>query len=599
MLLDGNLDGGLAQLGMMGKISTGSSALDLLLCMLLPALLKLVTNYIGNIDSVSHRVLGWLQLMRRRSGRLKCQRCITSEQTMNQDYGYWSNSSCTEGVHNHILQRALLLYINSLMDVAKDFYSADLMLHAPVTEVQTGRSVVDDDDAEADDEEKDEAARLSAYTVIASPPFGEWVSVLKREDGSLVEFMRTNKEPDENAGQGGGKIKSMTTHFHLRSTSHNSDPEELLSGFVTEAYQYYLSRLERQRKDCLFFYQPVYSSSQSSGGGGGRDGGASSANISYKRYALSGAKTFENGFFHPDKNSIMSLVDNFIAKKGKFAVSGFPHKLGLLLHGPPGTGKTSLIKALATYTKRHIISIPLNRIETNQELMDIIYDHHYRVQGQDLPVRLPFSKTIFVMEDVDAACDIVKQRDDDSDSSSSPTFGLVRGPVQGPAMKSEKDLLSTFKKWDLMADKLNLAGLLNVLDGVLDCPDRIVIMTTNHPEKLDPALIRPGRINKKIYMGYLEGREALEMVRHYFPTVSETESRSIRSSVSRCKVTPATLEMLCGEHETVSGLCQCLSSGSLAADEGTKQETAIADPPCTVVKAASTPLNSLSVAVSC
>ena len=42
------------------------------------------------------------------------------------------------------------------------------------------------------------------------------------------------------------------------------------------------------------------------------------------------------------------------------------------------------------------------------------------------------------------------------------------------------------------------AGLLNVLDGVVDCPNRIVVLTTNHPEKLDPALIRPGRINKKV-----------------------------------------------------------------------------------------------------
>lgn len=50
-------------------------------------------------------------------------------------------------------------------------------------------------------------------------------------------------------------------------------------------------------------------------------------------------------------------------------------------------------------------------------------------------------------------------------------------------------------------DDLNLAGLLNVLDGVVDTPNRIVIMTTNHPEKLDPALIRPGRINKKVRQG--------------------------------------------------------------------------------------------------
>jgi SpoVK/Ycf46/Vps4 family AAA+-type ATPase len=60
-------------------------------------------------------------------------------------------------------------------------------------------------------------------------------------------------------------------------------------------------------------------------------------------------------------------------------------------------------------------------------------------------------------------------------------------------------------------DKLDLSGLLNVLDGVVDCPNRILIMTTNHPEKLDPALIRPGRIDKIIYLGYLQPAEAKEV----------------------------------------------------------------------------------------
>lgn len=61
-------------------------------------------------------------------------------------------------------------------------------------------------------------------------------------------------------------------------------------------------------------------------------------------------------------------------------------------------------------------------------------------------------------------------------------------------------------------DKLDLAGLLNVLDGVVDCPGRIVVMTTNHPETLAPALIRPGRVNHKVHLGYIELPEAKEMV---------------------------------------------------------------------------------------
>merc|ERR1711918_205363 len=69
---------------------------------------------------------------------------------------------------------------------------------------------------------------------------------------------------------------------------------------------------------------------------------------------------------------------------------------------------------------------------------------------------------------------------------------------------------------ELDDDKLDLAGLLNVLDGVVDTPNRIVVMTTNHPEKLDPALLRPGRVNLKLYLGYIEFPEALQMIDHYF-----------------------------------------------------------------------------------
>lgn len=75
-------------------------------------------------------------------------------------------------------------------------------------------------------------------------------------------------------------------------------------------------------------------------------------------------------------------------------------------------------------------------------------------------------------------------------------------------------------------DKLDLSGLLNVLDGVVDCPNRILIMTTNHPEKLDPALIRPGRIDKIIYLGYLQAPEAKEMVEHYFETALSSKQQS-------------------------------------------------------------------------
>merc|ERR1711935_711114 len=120
-------------------------------------------------------------------------------------------------------------------------------------------------------------------------------------------------------------------------------------------------------------------------------------------------------------------------------------------------------------------------------------------------------------------------------------------------------------------DDLDLSGVLNVLDGVVDCPDRIVIMTTNHPEKLDPALIRPGRINLKIYLGFVECQEAMNMCEHYFGGYKgnyftphqkkefEKTWEVLRvPSGGRLNLTPAQLEQLCAENDSLDELCAAI-----------------------------------------
>ena len=590
MVLD-NMDG-LTSLGVMGKISTGSSSLDVLLCLMLPALLRWVTQKANEILENKNIWAELVAFFAWQSGKSTvCQRCITHE---NVSRPWWYADNGTEGVHNHILQRAVLLYINSLQDVARKFENAQLLLHAPPSDIGGGRNCPYDS-SDDEDAEQDEATRLAAYTVVASPPEGAWVKVVKKPDGSIVEFMR-NEESQSTGGDehdGGKSTSKQTIDFHLRSTSHTMDPESLLRDFVADAYKFYIAQMAKENKDCRYFYQPV----TKSGSSGDGDGDGSS--LKYKRYPLSDAKTFGNGFFHPDKEPLLALIDHFTNKTGKFAIAGFPHKLGLLLHGPPGTGKTSLIKALAQYTGRHIISIPLNRIGTNQELMDIMFDRQYHVAGQDLPVRLPFSKTIFVMEDVDAACDVVNKRSSSPSEASiwtaKATSSSPTAPPIGPALPGDDKLAELFKSSETK-DKLNLAGLLNVLDGVLDSPERIVIMTTNHPEKLDPALIRPGRINKRVFLGYLKPRQALQMVEHYFGKISTTEAHSIWQTVSEHSFTPATLEMMCGEHDTAKELCIALASE--AAIE-TKKTTEAVMQRQALSKAGSAPFDTVACQVAC
>jgi chaperone BCS1 len=344
----------------------------------------------------------------------------------------------------------------------------------------------------------------------------------------------------------------------------------------------------------------------------------------YKRYKLSGEKTFKSLFF-PEKERLLRILRNFESKVGKYSVKGFPHKLGLLLHGPPGTGKTSLVKAIAAHTGRHIVSVPLSRMNTNQELMDVMFDQLFNYKkparrrdeddGDDQGTnnKLRFEDVIFLLEDVDAASDIVHARkvqkqstmtrqmsavvekkytgDDKPCAPLSGAGGLVRGSAADPAMllnllqlaqksqddgksgtddksggkdkeSKEKDY-SSFEK-----DKLNLAGLLTVLDGVIDSPGRILIMTTNHPEKLDPALTRPGRVNMQIYMGFIKVAQAKEMVTHYYGASVATPGKlqMIEKAfeeqneffAGHFKMSPAEMEQLCAENDSLEALCSAI-----------------------------------------
>merc|ERR1712151_1325923 len=110
-------------------------------------------------------------------------------------------------------------------------------------------------------------------------------------------------------------------------------------------------------------------------------------------------------------------------------------------------------------------------------------------------------------------------------------------------------------------DDLNLAGLLNVLDGVVDSPGRVVVMTTNHPEKLDPALIRPGRINKRIHLGYVTASSLCSMVEHYMQVTLSAEERNLITKLTqRISVAPAQVEQCCAESDEVGELVEMLGA---------------------------------------
>lgn len=170
------------------------------------------------------------------------------------------------------------------------------------------------------------------------------------------------------------------------------------------------------------------------------------------------SKTME-GVFLNQKELLMSDLDKYTKSEHWYKLRSIPYKRGYLFHGAPGNGKTATCLAMADYLDRDIYFLSLN---------DVDGDKYLSRQFTNLPPR-----SILVLEDVDAA---FSER------------------------KSKKTAIS-------------LSALLNCLDGALSRHDIITIMTTNHPEKLDPALIRAGRAdihleitnpNKEMVEDYLQ-----------------------------------------------------------------------------------------------
>ena len=125
----------------------------------------------------------------------------------------------------------------------------------------------------------------------------------------------------------------------------------------------------------------------------------------------------------------------------------------------------SLIKALAHHTKRHIVNVPLARIEKNQDLREIFFNRNFAGASGDAgaPSRLNFQDIVFVLEDVDAASKIVSRRQD----SKSLSGTAEKGEDQESNSSGLQD------KPHSANDDLSLAGILNVFDGIVATPGRV------------------------------------------------------------------------------------------------------------------------------
>lgn len=241
---------------------------------------------------------------------------------------------------------------------------------------------------------------------------------------------------------------------------------------------------------------------------------------------------FNNKFFE-NKEIIINKLNYFLQNKKWYQEQGIPHTIGLLLEGDPGCGKTSFIKSTANLTGYHILNFKLCEQFDFKELERIIFNEQI---SKDIII--PLNKRLIVLEDIDCMIDIVKSRKestnddnkiiclDEEDEENDKEDDEKKSSKKGKLLSSNNqqdnitNVLQKMIKKDILnnnnINNNNLSYLLNILDGIKESQDRIIIMTTNHVEKLDPALIRPGRIDLNIKFKKASIKDIKEILNFYW-----------------------------------------------------------------------------------
>jgi hypothetical protein len=214
-------------------------------------------------------------------------------------------------------------------------------------------------------------------------------------------------------------------------------------------------------------------------------------------------KTFATLAMDPaKKKEITDDLDMFRNGKDYYARVGKAWKRGYLLYGPPGTGKSAMIAAMANYLDYDIYDIELTSVHSNTDLRKLFIE--------------TTSKSIIVIEDIDCSLDLTgarkKKKKAAAEADDKKDGAAAAAAKAGAAGGDKKDTSS----------KVTLSGLLNFIDGLWSAcgGERIIVFTTNHVEKLDPALIRRGRMDKHIEMSYC-GFEAFKFLAKTYLDVDE------------------------------------------------------------------------------
>lgn len=211
-------------------------------------------------------------------------------------------------------------------------------------------------------------------------------------------------------------------------------------------------------------------------------------------------------------SSIFTKLNFFTSNKKWYSEKGIPYHFTCMLSGLPGMGKTSTVKAVANITKRHLFIVNCGEIKTSKQFNNLFTKEDVKIKTESgvIVVKIPIEKRIYVLEELDILGEMLWDR--------------------------------SVSKYKHIEGGLSLDDFLNVFDGNIESPGRIIFLTSNYPEKLDRALTRGGRVDIIAKFKPLGSLDIIEYIKFFHSTVPSDEIvKSINEQNIKWNITYADL----------------------------------------------------------
>lgn len=260
-----------------------------------------------------------------------------------------------------------------------------------------------------------------------------------------------------------------------------------------------------------------------------------------------------SSMFGSDIELVYARLRWFLERPDWYASKGVPYTFGLLLHGEPGCGKASMIKAIAKETSRHILNLRFHDYLTQQQMNSLFFNERVFIHDSQDSYIIRQDQRLYCIEEVDCSSTIVLDRrleEEEREKAQNGDESSLPGTIKGQELLEKQH----------MNQSLTLGFLLNLLDGILEMPGRVLIMTTNYPDRLDKALIRPGRID--LILDFRKAtRQSIMAMFHHFYDLKEKVAEDRFEGIRDYQFSPAEVNQILFKHinDPLSALDDLLS----------------------------------------